>query len=62
MAQMRSADWVQKRLLFGVDPTYRGHRESDASDLELLPAFVRASGFAIAYGIGASLFGDLTHR
>jgi hypothetical protein len=31
MAQMRSADRV-RRLLFGVDRTYRGHRESDASD------------------------------
>jgi len=27
---------------------------------ELLPASVRASGFAIAYGVGASLFGGMT--
>jgi hypothetical protein len=32
MAQMRSADRVRKCLLFGVDRTYRGHHETDASD------------------------------
>ena len=60
MAQMRSADRVRKRLMLGVDRTYRGHHETDAFVLELLPAFVRASGFAIDYGIGASLFGGTT--
>ena len=30
--QMRSADRVRKRLLFGVDRTYRGHYETDAFD------------------------------
>jgi hypothetical protein len=25
-------DWVRKCLLFGVDRTYRGHHETDASD------------------------------
>ncbi len=34
LAQMRSADRIQKCLLFGVDRTYRGNRESDASDPE----------------------------
>jgi hypothetical protein len=34
MAQMRSADRVQKCLLFGVDRTYRGHLETDAFDPE----------------------------
>ena len=60
MAQMRSADRARQCLIFGVDRTYRGHHETDAFVLELLPAFVRASGFAIAYGIGASLFGGAT--
>jgi hypothetical protein len=46
--------------MFGVDRTYCGHHETDAFVLELPPAFVRASGFAIAYGIGASLFGGTT--
>jgi hypothetical protein len=32
LAQMRSADRVQKCLLFEVDRTYRGHHESDAFD------------------------------
>jgi hypothetical protein len=32
LAQMRSADRVRKCLLFGVDPTHRGHHESDAFD------------------------------
>jgi hypothetical protein len=32
MAQMRSAGWVRKCLLFGVDRTYRGHHETDAFD------------------------------
>src|SRR5258708_24778667 len=32
MAQMRSADRVRKRLLFGIDRTYRGHHETDAFD------------------------------
>jgi hypothetical protein len=32
MAQMRSADRVRKCLQYGVDRTYRGHRESDATD------------------------------
>jgi hypothetical protein len=32
LAQMRSADWVRKCLLFGVDRTYRGHHETDAND------------------------------
>ena len=31
LAQMRSADRVRKCLLFGVDRTYRGHHETDAS-------------------------------
>src|SRR5712664_2753697 len=34
---MRSADRVRKCLLLGVDRTYRGHRESDASDPKLMP-------------------------
>jgi hypothetical protein len=29
---MRSADWVRKCLLFGVDRTYRGYHKTDASD------------------------------
>src|SRR3984893_18929026 len=29
---MRSAERVRKCLLFGVDRTYRGHHETDASD------------------------------
>src|ERR1700730_8749472 len=32
VAQMRSADRVQKCLLFGVDRTCRGHHETDAND------------------------------
>jgi hypothetical protein len=32
LAQMRSADRVQKCLLFGVDRTYGGHHETDAID------------------------------
>src|SRR5216684_328770 len=32
MAQMRSADRVQKCLLFGVDRTYRRHVLNDAND------------------------------
>jgi hypothetical protein len=32
MAQMRSADRIQKCLLFGVDRTYRRHHETDAFD------------------------------
>jgi|HubBroStandDraft_6_1064221.scaffolds.fasta_scaffold53056_3 hypothetical protein len=32
MAQMRSADRIQKCLLFGVDRTYRRHYETDAFD------------------------------
>ena len=31
-AQMRSADRVRKRLLFGVDRTYCGRHETDAFD------------------------------
>ena len=57
---MRSAGRARQCLMFGVDRTYRGHHEADAFVLELPPAFVRASGFAIAYGIGASLFGGTT--
>jgi hypothetical protein len=34
LAQMRSADWIRKCLLFGVDRTYRGHHEADAFDPE----------------------------
>jgi hypothetical protein len=60
LAQMRSAGRARQCLMFGVDRTYRGHHETDAFVLELPPAFVRASGFAIAYGIGASLFGGAT--
>ena len=32
LAQMRSADRVQKCLLLGVDQTYCGNRETDAND------------------------------
>jgi hypothetical protein len=32
LAQMRSADRLQKCLLFGVDRTYLGHHETDAFD------------------------------
>jgi hypothetical protein len=32
LAQMRSADRVWKRLLFGADRTYGGHYETDAID------------------------------
>src|SRR5260370_14883830 len=39
LAQMRSADWVRKCLLFGVDRTYRGHHETDANGLaDITPA------------------------
>jgi len=31
---MRSADRARQCLLFGVDRTYRGHRETDAFDQE----------------------------
>jgi hypothetical protein len=37
LAQMRNADRVGKCLLFGVDRTYRGHRETDASDPKRTP-------------------------
>ena len=57
---MRSAGRARQCLMFGVDRTYRGHHETDAFVLDFLPAFVRATGFAIAYGIGASLFGGTT--
>jgi hypothetical protein len=32
LAQMRSADRVQKCLLLGLDQTYCGNRETDAFD------------------------------
>jgi hypothetical protein len=32
LALLRSADWVRKCLLLGVDRTYRGHHETDAFD------------------------------
>jgi hypothetical protein len=32
LALMRSADWVRKCLLFGVDRTYDGHHQTDATD------------------------------
>jgi hypothetical protein len=32
VAQMRSADRVRKCLLFGVDRTYDGHHQTDATD------------------------------
>jgi hypothetical protein len=32
LAQMRSADRVRKRPMFGVERTYCGHHESDAND------------------------------
>ncbi|MEA2909993.1 MAG: hypothetical protein QOJ15_2074, partial [Bradyrhizobium sp.] len=34
LAQMRSADRIQKCLLFGVDRTYRRHVLNDANDPE----------------------------
>jgi hypothetical protein len=38
LAQMRSADRVRRCRLFGVDRTYRRHRETDAFDPKRTPA------------------------
>jgi len=48
LAQLRSADRVQKFLLFGVDRTYRGHYETDAVDP--IETFVDASAAAAYEG------------
>ena len=46
---MRSADWVRKCLLLGVDRTYHGHHETDAID-PLQTSTVRHTQFAIQAG------------
>jgi len=38
LAQMRSADRARRCRLFGVDRTYRRHRETDAFDPKRTPA------------------------
>jgi hypothetical protein len=55
LAQMRSADWVRKCLLFGVDRTYYGRRETDAIDPLLTsplwdPGQAHALKKALAFG------------